>query len=100
MKARPVTAASFITPAKPGQNTTPVIGVKPGLILTFRHGATLEIGDQGLKPDLKADVIKVAVVERHGKNGNIGRSFVTGFGLKTGASAAKWRKELEAMKQP
>jgi adenine deaminase len=88
MKARPVTAASFITPAKPGQNTTPVIGVKPGLILTFRHGATLEIGDQGLKPDLAADVIKVAVVERHGKNGNIGRSFVTGFGLKTGAIAS------------
>ena len=88
MKARPVTAESFITPAKPGQNTTPVIGVKPGLILTFRHGATLEIGDQGLKPDLAADVIKVAVVERHGKNGNIGRSFVTGFGLKTGAIAS------------
>jgi adenine deaminase len=88
MKARRVTAESFITPAKPGRNTTPVIGVKPGLILTFRHDAPLEIGDQGLKPDLAADVIKVAVVERHGKNGNIGRGFVTGFGLKTGAIAS------------
>jgi adenine deaminase len=33
-------------------------------------------------------VIKVAVVERHGVNGNIGRSFVTGFGLKRGAIAS------------
>ncbi|MEO8881854.1 MAG: adenine deaminase, partial [Devosia sp.] len=88
MKARPVTAASFIVPPKPGENSTPVIGVKPGLILTFRHGATLEVGEHGLKPDLAADVIKVAVVERHGKNGNIGRSFVTGFGLKRGAIAS------------
>lgn len=28
------------------------------------------------------------MVERHGKNGNIGRSFVTGFGLKKGAIAS------------
>jgi adenine deaminase len=89
MKARPVTAASFAIPARPGENATPVIGVKPGLILTFRHGATLEIDTEGsLQPDLAADVIKVAVVERHGRNGNIGRSFVTGFGLKRGAIAS------------
>jgi adenine deaminase len=88
MKARPVTAKNFIVPPKPGENTTPVIGVKPGLILTFRHGATLEVTKDGLLPDLAADVIKVAVVERHGKNGNIGRSFVTGFGLKRGAIAS------------
>ena len=88
MKARPVTADSFITAAKPGQNSTPVMGVRPGLILTFRHGATLEITERGLQPDLNEDVIKVAVVERHGKNGNIGRGFVTGFGLKRGAIAS------------
>ena len=88
MKARPVTADSFITAAKPGQNSTPVMGVRPGLILTFRHGATLEITERGLQPDLNEDVIKVAVVERHGRNGNIGRGFVTGFGLKRGAIAS------------
>ncbi|MDB5562982.1 MAG: ade [Hyphomicrobiales bacterium] len=88
MKAKPVTAETFVTPAKPGQNATPVIGVKPGLILTFRESATLAVTDKGLQPDLDADVIKVAVVERHGRNGNIGRGFVTGFGLKTGAIAS------------
>jgi len=49
---------------------------------------TLEIGEDGLLPDLDADVIKVAVIERHGRNGNIGRGFVRGFGLKRGAIAS------------
>ena len=31
-------------------------------------------------PIRRSDIAKVAVVERHGKNGNIGRAFVTGFG--------------------
>lgn len=88
MKAKPVNVEAFMTKPKPGQNQTPVIKIKPGLILTFRDEATLEIGENGLTPDLENDVIKVAVVERHGKNGNIGRSFVRGFGLKRGAIAS------------
>ncbi|WP_137152862.1 adenine deaminase [Devosia sp. FKR38] len=88
MKATPVTADSFITQPRSGQNAIPVIGVRPGLILTFREEATLAVTEAGLQPDLAADVIKVAVIERHGKNGNIGRSFVTGFGLKRGAIAS------------
>ena len=88
MKAKPVNADNFICQQKKGQNLTPVIGVKPGLIITYREDAVLEVGDKGLVPDIEQDVIKIAVIERHGKNGNIGRSFVKGFGLKTGAIAS------------
>lgn len=88
MKAKPVNAQTFITTPKPGENRSAVIGVKPGLILTFRENATLAVTETGLQPDLAADIIKVAVIERHGRNGNIGRSFVTGFGLKRGAIAS------------
>ena len=88
MKAKPITPEAFVTKPRPGENRTPVIGVRPGLILTFREEATLEHSSTGLKPDLANDVIKVAVIERHGINGNIGRSFVTGFGLKRGAIAS------------
>lgn len=88
MKAKPVKPDAFISQPKPGQNQTPVIGVKPGLIITFREDASLEVSDDGLLPDVNQDVIKVAVIERHGKNGNIGRSFVKGFGLKRGAIAS------------
>lgn len=88
MKAKPVTADTFITPANPARNETPVIGVTPGKIITRREGAVLEVSDKGLLPDFGADIIKVAVIERHGKNGNIGRGFVTGFGLTRGAIAS------------
>jgi adenine deaminase len=88
MKAKPVTPGDFVTQPKPGRNSTPVIGVRAGLILTFRDAATLDVTEAGLQPDLVADVLKVAVIERHGKNGNIGRGFVRGFGLQRGAIAS------------
>ena len=88
MKAKPVEPAAFITDPAPGRNEVPVIGVRPGLILTFRESAALASDETGLKPDTDADVIKLAVIERHGINGNIGRAFVKGFGLKRGAIAS------------
>src|SRR5450759_3799905 len=36
-------------------------------------------------PDVERDILAIAVIERHGKSGNIGRGFVRGFGLKDGA---------------
>lgn len=88
VKAKPVSATDFIVPARANRNQTPVIGVKPGLILTFRESATLAVDEEGALPDLNADVLKVTVIERHGRNGNIGRGFVKGFGLKRGAIAS------------
>jgi adenine deaminase len=32
--------------------------------------------------------LKVCVLERHGRNGNVGRGFVKGFGLERGALAS------------
>ncbi|MCF6302096.1 MAG: adenine deaminase [Devosiaceae bacterium] len=88
MKARPVSQKAFEMKPLHGKNQMPVIGVKPGLILTFKEEATLAVTEKGVQPDLDQDVIKVAVVERHGINGNIGHGFVTGFGLKSGAIAS------------
>jgi adenine deaminase len=36
-------------------------------------------------PNLKEDILKIAVVERHKATGNIGIGFVQGFGLREGA---------------
>jgi adenine deaminase len=36
-------------------------------------------------PNIKEDILKIAVVERHRATGNIGIGFVQGFGLKRGA---------------
>ncbi len=63
---------------------TPVIGVLPGKIITEHLRRALP--EAGV--DLAQDVIKLAVVERHGKNGGIAVAAVHGFGLKRGAIAS------------
>jgi adenine deaminase len=63
----------------------PVIGVIPGKIITDHLTMDLPSHDGLVQCDPVQDAIKVAVVERHGINGNIGRGFVHGFGLQHGA---------------
>lgn len=86
VKARPVTAASFRT----GGNRveTPVIGILPGKIITEHLTYDIAPADGDKRPDLSRDLVKIAVVERHGVNGNIATGFVKGFGLKRGAIAS------------
>ncbi len=86
MRARPVTAAHFRA-AGPGP-ATPVIGVVPRKIITLHLTLDLPYRDGARHIDLDQDVVKVAVVERHGVNGNIGVGFVRGFTLRRGAIAS------------
>ncbi len=89
VKARLVTAGDFHAPGS--GPSTPVIGVVPGKIITLRLDLTLPYRDGHRLVDLDQDVVKVAVVERHGRSpqgGGIGRAFVKGFGLKRGAIAS------------
>ncbi len=86
VKARPVKAGDFAVAKTEGE--TPVLGVLPGKIITeFRRFHLPSEGNQTL-PDLARDIIRVAVIERHGKNGNHANAFVQGFGLKKGAIAS------------
>lgn len=71
-----------------GAGTQSVIGVVPGRIITEHLKLDLPGTVDERLPDLSQDVVKVAVVERHGVNGNIGRGFVHGFGMKRGAIAS------------
>jgi len=48
----------------------------------------IPITDGDKRPDPARDLIKIAVIERHGKNGNIATGFVRGFGLEAGAIAS------------
>jgi len=49
---------------------------------------TLKVANDIVQPDIEKDIVKMAVIERYGKNGNIGLGFVFGTGIKTGALAA------------
>ncbi|THV15553.1 adenine deaminase [Rhizobium rhizophilum] len=86
VKARVVKAADFGVPVAEGE--TPVIGVMPGKIITEHRRYRLPTSGNQTSVDLANDVIKVAVIERHGKNGNHANGFVQGFGLKKGAIAS------------
>ena len=86
VKARLVKAADFGIPVAQGE--TPVIGVMPGKIITEHRRYRLPTSGNQTSVDLANDVIKVAVIERHGKNGNHANGFVQGFGLKKGAIAS------------
>ena len=86
VKARPVNAAHFGVPAREGD--TSVIGVMPGKIITEHRRYRLPVKGNETTVDLSNDIIKVAVIERHGKNGNHANGFVQGFGLKKGAIAS------------
>ena len=67
---------------------TPVIGILPGKIITPRLTFDIPPVDGDKCPDVSRDLIKIAVIERHGKNGNRATGFVQGFGMKRGAIAS------------
>jgi adenine deaminase len=86
VRAPRLSDADFRKPAT--GSPSPVIGVVPGRIITERLEARLPERDGTLLPDLGVDLVKVAVIERHGRNGNIAVGFVKGFGLTRGAVAS------------
>jgi len=86
VKAQKVSATNFRSQSNSGK--TRAIGIIPGKIITESLEFDLKVGPHGVEPDLERDVVKIAVVERHGKNGNIATGFVHGFGLKAGAIAS------------
>ncbi len=86
VKARTVQAQDF----RCGGNRveTPVIGILPGKIITEHLRFDIPPTDGDKRPDPTRDLIRIAVIERHGKNGNIATGFVRGFGLQRGAIAS------------
>jgi len=86
IKSRRVTAEDF---AARGQGpSTQAIGIVPGKIITGRVAATLPFANGLRGISLDQDLVKVAVVARHGVNDNIATAFVHGFGMKRGAIAS------------
>ena len=64
-----------------------VIQCFDGDLLTRKATAKLKTQNGIVQPDISEDVLKIAVVERHGSN-NVANAFIKGFGLKKGAIAS------------
>ena len=86
VKAPRLTPASFRSTGN--REATDVIGIVEGKIITQHLTEGIPIIDGDKAPDTSRDLIRIAVVERHGKNGNIATGFVRGFGLQKGAIAS------------
>lgn len=70
------------------QTKIPVIGIIPNSIITnyLEEEITPQQGE--LISDVTKDLLKIFVFERHGRNKAIGKGFVKGFQLKSGAIAS------------
>ena len=65
-----------------------VIDIIPGQITTKRSVAPVKAEKNNAVADASRDILKLVVVERHQASGLIGKGFVRGFGLKSGAIAS------------
>ncbi|MCK5578693.1 MAG: adenine deaminase, partial [Planctomycetes bacterium] len=65
-----------------------IIGIISNQIVTKKIIAHPKVTDGIVVTDLKKDILKIAVLERHHRSGRIGLGFVKGIGLKKGAIAS------------
>ncbi len=86
VRAPTVGAVDFRTTGN--REESDVIGILEGKIITEHLHESIPITDGDKRPDPARDLVKIAVIERHGRNGNIATGFVKGFGLKSGAIAS------------
>lgn len=84
-RARIVAEDLAIPASGPG---TPVIGVLPNKIITEALQASVPYRDGRRHADPDNDILKIVVIERHGFTRNIGKGFVKGFGIRSGALAS------------
>ncbi|GGF59229.1 adenine deaminase [Paracoccus acridae] len=86
VKAPKVSAQDFRCAGN--RSETPVIGILEGKIITEHLTCDIAPVDGDKRPDPTRDLARIAVIERHGRNGNIATGFVQGFSLRRGAIAS------------
>ncbi|MGL6216989.1 MAG: adenine deaminase [Lacrimispora sphenoides] len=84
-----ITSDSFQAASKITDGTTNihVIDMIPRQIINHHIIKEMKVKNGSVLSDVEQDILKLAVVERYGKNGNVGVGFVRGFQLKKGALA-------------
>jgi len=85
----PITAESFATLSKKQDGSTKIhlIDMIPRQIINHHVLEEMQVKNGKIQVNIEKDILKLAVVERYGKNGNVGVGFVRGFELKKGALA-------------
>jgi adenine deaminase len=76
---------NFQIPARPGKIR--VIGLRPDQLITDHLVVEPKIHNNEIIADPSRDLLKMAVIERHRRSGNVGLGFIRGIGLTHGAIA-------------
>lgn len=86
----PITPDSFKIHAPEGAKKVKVqvMDTLPWIPITQGREAVLDVEDGIVKCDVSQDVLYIAQVERYGTNGNVGKAFMGGFHLQSGAIAS------------
>lgn len=87
VKRDKTSAAEMAVEASGAQANCNVIGVIPDQNLSDALEAVLPVKNGIVQPDTSQDVLPMHCLERYGRNGNIGKGFVKGFGIESGAIA-------------
>jgi adenine deaminase len=83
VRIKPLKKDAFLL--RSDQPLAKVIQLIPDQIVTKKSVKKILLKDGVAYPNIKEDILKIVVVERHQATGNIGIGFVQGFGLKKGA---------------
>lgn len=86
---REITSGLFKIPAPDGvaEVTVQIPELVKDQIVNIKHIAKLPVINGEVQRDPTNDIMKFSIVERYGKNGNVGNYFVKGFTLECGAMA-------------
>ncbi|MBQ6452756.1 MAG: adenine deaminase [Coriobacteriales bacterium] len=86
----PITPDSFKIKAPAGAKKVKVkcMDTLPWIPITTPREVVLDVVDDYVACDVAQDVLYIAQVERYGKNGNVGKAFMGGFHLQSGAIAS------------
>jgi len=79
---------SFKLPAKGAKAKCRVISLIKDQIINHESIEWMTVLNSEIKADVERDILKLAVVERYGKNGRVSTALVKGFGLSKGALAS------------
>jgi adenine deaminase len=87
VKRKPVKIDDLVITASGNKAKVRAIEAIPDQNLTGAREFNMNVSNGIVQPCLQQDVIPLMVVERHGRNGKIGKTFLHGFRLQEGAIA-------------
>jgi adenine deaminase len=87
VKCKPVTKDELVLKAPGSRARVRAIEAIPDQNLTGGREFDLNVADGIVQPCLRQDVLPMLVIERHGRSGKIGKTFIHGLKLESGAIA-------------